>query len=206
MRFLILIGPPGAGKGTQARMLEESLGLPHVSTGDLFRHNLKHETELGKMAKKYMDKGELVPDEVTIAMVKERLSRPDAAQGAILDGFPRTIAQAEALDRMLAELGGRISVVLHIVVDTEELVQRLLKRARIEGRADDSEETIRNRMRVYEEQTRPLLGYYQARGLVVDVDGGQSIEAVQQDLQRAIESAGSDGVLPATAGAGANVS
>jgi adenylate kinase len=206
MRFLILIGPPGAGKGTQARMLEQSLGLPQVSTGDLFRHNLKHETELGKLAKMYMDKGELVPDEVTVAMVKERLSRPDAAQGAILDGFPRTIAQAEALDRMLAELGGRITVVPHMVVDSEELVQRLIKRAQIEGRADDSEETIRNRMRVYEEQTRPLLGYYQARGLVVDVDGGQSIESVQQDLQRVIESAGSDGVLPATAGAGANVS
>jgi adenylate kinase len=197
MKFLILIGPPGAGKGTQAKMLEQSLGLPQVSTGDLFRHNLKHETELGKLAKTYMDKGELVPDEVTVAMVKDRLSQADAANGAILDGFPRTTAQAEALDRMLADLGGRISVVPHLVVDSEALVQRLLKRAQIEGRADDSEDTIRNRMRVYEEQTRPLLDYYRRRGLVVDIDGGQSIEKVQQDLKRAVETARSGDVLPA---------
>lgn len=197
MKFLILIGPPGAGKGTQAKMLEQSLGLPQVSTGDLFRHNLKNATELGKLAKTYMDKGELVPDAVTVAMVKDRLSQPDAANGAILDGFPRTIAQAEALDKMLAELGGRITVVPHMVVDGEALVQRLLKRAQIEGRADDSEDTIRNRMRVYEEQTRPLLDYYRQRGLVVDVDGGQTIEAVQQDLKRVIETARSGDVLPA---------
>lgn len=190
MKFIILIGPPGAGKGTQAKLLEQSLHLPQVSTGDLFRYNLKNATELGALAKTYMDKGELVPDSVTVAMVRARLSLPDATGGALLDGFPRTIAQAEALDDLLAELGGQITVVPHIVVDREELVQRLLKRAQIEGRVDDSDEdTIRNRMRVYEEQTKPLLDYYSRRGLVVEVDGQQSIEAVQQDLRRVVAQA-----------------
>lgn len=189
MKFIILIGPPGAGKGTQAKMLEQSLSLPQVSTGDLFRHNLKNETELGKLARSYMDKGELVPDEVTVAMVQDRLARADAAGGAILDGFPRTQAQADALDQILGHIGGSITVVPNIVVDREELIQRLLKRAQIEGRADDTEDTIRNRMRVYEEQTKPLLDYYEQRGLVVNVDGQQSIETVQQALRRVIEQA-----------------
>lgn len=189
MKFIILIGPPGAGKGTQAKLLEQSLGLPQVSTGDLFRYNLKNETELGKLARIYMDKGELVPDAVTVAMVKDRLASADAAGGAILDGFPRTQAQADALDQLLEQLGGRITVVPNLVVDREELVQRLLARAQIEGRADDTEDTIRTRMRVYEEQTKPLLDYYQQRGLVVNVDGLQSREAVQQALRRVIEQA-----------------
>lgn len=189
MKFIILIGPPGAGKGTQAKMLEQSLGLPQVSTGDLFRFNLQHETALGKLARTYMDRGDLVPDEVTVAMVKDRLAQADAAGGAILDGFPRTQAQADVLDHLLADLGGRITVVPNIVVDREELVQRLLKRGQIEGRADDTEETVRNRMRVYEEQTKPLLDYYSRRGLVVAVNGQQSIEAVQQELRRVIEQA-----------------
>ena len=157
MKFIILIGPPGAGKGTQAKMLEKSLSLPQVSTGDLFRYNLKNETELGKLARTFMDKGELVPDEVTVAMVEHRLAQADAAGGAILDGFPRTHAQADALDQMLIQLGGHIAVVPNIVVDREELVQRLLMRSQIEGRADDTEDTIRNRMRVYEEQTLSLI-------------------------------------------------
>ncbi|WP_374686149.1 adenylate kinase [Promineifilum sp.] len=185
-RYIVLIGPPGAGKGTQAKMLEQSLGLPQVSTGDLFRYNLKHSTELGQLARSYMDKGELVPDGVTIAMVRERLSQPDAAHGAILDGFPRTIAQADALADLLAELGGRITCVPHIIVEREELVRRLLNRAQIEGRVDDSEDTIRTRMRVYEEQTKPLLDYYDQRGLVAEVNGQQSVEAVQHDLQTVI--------------------
>jgi adenylate kinase len=189
MKFVILIGPPGAGKGTQAKQLEQALGLPQVSTGDLFRYNLKNETALGKLARTYMDRGDLVPDEVTVAMVKDRLAQADAAGGAILDGFPRTLAQADALDQLLAELGGRITIVPNIVVNHEELVQRLIKRGQIEGRADDTEETVRNRMRVYEEQTKPLLDYYSRRGLVVDVNGQQSIEAVQQELRRVIEQA-----------------
>jgi adenylate kinase len=170
-------------------MLEQALGLPQVSTGDLFRHNLKHNTELGKLARSYMDKGKLVPDEVTVAMAKERLSRPDAAEGVILDGFPRTRAQAVALERLIDEFGSRIAVVPHIKVDEEELVSRLMKRAEVEGRADDNEETIRTRMRVYDEQTKPLLDYYEEQGLLVEVDGEQSIEAVQADLQSVIRSA-----------------
>lgn len=182
MKFIVMMGAPGAGKGTQAKLLQESLGLPQVSTGELFRYNLKNETELGMLAKTYMDRGELVPDEVTVAMVRDRLSRPDSAGGAILDGFPRTIAQAEALDELLAELGGRINVVPVITVDPEILAARLLKRARTEGRADDNEQTIRTRMRVYEEQTKPLLDYYGRQGLVVEVNGQQSIEEVNREL------------------------
>lgn len=189
MKFIVLVGPPGAGKGTQAKLLEKSLGLPQVSTGDLFRYNLKNDTDLGKLARSYMDRGELVPDGVTVAMVKERLAQPDATNGAILDGFPRTQVQADALEQLLEEIGGRICAVPNIIVDLEELVQRLLKRAQIEGRTDDSEDTIRTRMRVYEEQTKPLLDYYEKRGLVVNVNGQQDIEAVQQDLRRVVEQA-----------------
>lgn len=189
MKFVILLGAPGAGKGTQARLLQAALGLPHISTGDLFRYNLQNQTELGKLAKSYMDRGELVPDEVTLSMVKERLSQADCAHGAILDGFPRNVAQAASLDELLAEMGGRINVVPSIQVDRDVLIERLLKRAELEGRADDNEETIRTRMRVYEEQTRPLLDYYGSRGLVVEVNGQQSIEEVQKDLVQVIKNA-----------------
>lgn len=189
MRYLILMGAPGAGKGTQAKILQEKLGIPQVSTGDLFRHNLKNQTELGKLAQSYMDRGDLVPDEVTIAMVRDRLSQPDAANGAILDGFPRNPAQAAALDELLAEMEGKISVVPYIKVDQEELIQRLLKRAVIEGRADDTEDAIRNRMRIYYEQTAPLLAYYKEKGLLVEINGQQDVEAVQQDLAKVIERA-----------------
>lgn len=187
--FIVLMGAPGAGKGTQAKRLHEALDLPHVSTGDLFRYNLKNETELGKLAKTFMDKGELVPDSVTVAMVKDRLSQPDCAEGAILDGFPRTRAQAVALDQLLAEMNTSISVVPYIKVDREELVRRLLNRAELEGRTDDNEETIRTRMRVYEEQTKPLLDYYEEQGLLVEVDGQQSIEEVQEDLLQVVKEA-----------------
>ena len=186
--YVVLMGAPGAGKGTQAKLLQKALGLPQVATGDLFRHNLKNETELGKLAKTYMDKGELVPDEVTVAMVRDRLSQPDCASGAILDGFPRTPAQADALEELLKAFNGRINVVPFIDVDQEVLIQRLLKRAELEGRADDNEETIRVRMRVYREQTEPLLAYYQEKGLLEKVDGEQSIEEVQADLQALIRS------------------
>ena len=189
MGYVILIGAPGAGKGTQAKLLQEALGFPQVSSGDLLRYNVKNETELGQIAKTYMDRGELVPDKVTIAMVKDRLSQSDCQNGAILDGFPRTSAQAEVLDDLLVEIGGQINVVPHIHVAQDVLVERLLRRAEIEGRADDNEETIRTRMRVYEEQTRPLLEYYGQKGLVVEVNGQQSVEEVSKDLIAVIQEA-----------------
>ena len=184
--YLVLLGAPGAGKGTQAKRLGEKLGLPQVATGDLFRHNLKNETELGKLARSYMDKGALVPDDVTIAMVRNRLAQPDCLNGAILDGFPRNLAQASALEKMLAEFGCKINAVPFIHVGQNELVSRLLQRAELEGRSDDNEKTIRNRMKVYAEQTQPLLDYYQEKGLLVQIDGEQSIEAVFQALLEAV--------------------
>jgi adenylate kinase len=212
-RFIVLLGPPASGKGTQAARLREALGLPHVASGDLFRENLKHETELGLKAKVYMDRGELVPDDVTIAMVMERLGRRDCAGGALLDGFPRTIAQAEALDRALAERGHSIGVVPYIAVPDEVLVERVSGRrlCRVCGEAyhvkfnpperpgvcdndggelyqrdDDRPETVRKRLQVYWEQTSPLIDYYRDRGVLVEVDGDQSIEAVQEELRAAV--------------------
>jgi adenylate kinase len=184
--FVVLMGAPGAGKGTQAKRLESLLGLPQVATGDLFRANLKNQTELGKLARTYMDKGELVPNEVTIAMVRDRLSQPDCEAGAILDGFPRTLAQAEALDELLKEFGAKIAVVPYIHVAQDVLVKRLAKRAEIEGRADDNEETIRTRMQVYESETAPLLDYYENRALLVKINGEQSIDQVSADLTAVI--------------------
>ncbi|GAB4276641.1 MAG: adenylate kinase [Candidatus Promineifilaceae bacterium] len=186
--FVVLMGAPGAGKGTQAKLLEKELGLPQVATGDLFRHNLKNDTKLGKLARTYMDKGELVPDEVTVAMVRDRLSQDDCTQGAILDGFPRSPAQADALEELLKEFDGKINVVPFIKVSQDALLQRLLKRAELEGRADDNEETIRVRMRVYREQTAPLLDYYREKGLLVEVNGEQPIADVQKDLLALIRS------------------
>lgn len=184
--YLVLLGAPGAGKGTQARRLGEKLGLPHVATGDLFRRNLKNETELGKLAGSYINRGALVPDDVTIAMVRDRLLQPDCAPGAVLDGFPRNLIQADAFEAMLAEFGCAIRAVPFIHVGQDELVSRLLKRAELEGRSDDNEETIRTRMKVYAEQTQPLLDYYQKKGLLVQIDGEQSIEAVFQALLKIV--------------------
>ena len=180
--YVVLMGAPGAGKGTQAKKLENKLGLPQVATGDLFRYNQKHETELGKLARTYIDKGQLVPDNVTVAMVRARLIQPDCAQGVILDGFPRNTNQAEALEGLLAEFHSTIKVVPYIHVSQDELVKRLLKRAEIEGRSDDNEETIRTRMKVYAEQTQPLLDYYQDKDLLVEVNGEQDIDKVFQQL------------------------
>ncbi|MBK8432088.1 MAG: adenylate kinase [Chloroflexi bacterium] len=187
--FVVLMGAPGAGKGTQAKILQEVLGLPQVATGDLFRENLKNETELGKLAKTYMDKGQLVPDEVTVAMVRDRLSRPDCVSGAILDGFPRTPAQAIALNKLLEEFNGHINIVPFINVNQEVLITRLQKRSEIEGRADDNAETILTRMKVYREQTAPLLNYFQERELLVEIDGDRSVEVVSAELQDVIRQA-----------------
>ncbi|HNS02431.1 MAG TPA: adenylate kinase [Anaerolineae bacterium] len=207
--YLIFIGPPGAGKGTQAAMLEKELGLKQVSSGDLFRENLKNQTELGLLAKSYMDRGELVPDEVTIRMVQDRMQRSDCARGAILDGFPRTLQQASALDAMLTAQGSQINLAPVLTVDDDELIARLTGRrvcrscgatyhvqfnpSRVEGvcdvcggelyqRSDDSPETVHNRLYVYYKQTSPLIGYYYAHGLTTFIDGSQAIEVVRQTL------------------------
>lgn len=207
--FIVLLGAPGAGKGTQAKLLEAAAQLPQVSTGDIFRFNLKNDTELGKLAKSYMDVGALVPDEVTIRMVADRLEQPDVANGAIMDGFPRNLVQATAFDAMVAPYGG-VAVVPMIGVDDEEVIRRITGRrscrtcgaiyhidynppkavgvcdkdgGELLQRDDDLEATVRNRLFVYYKQTAPLIGYYYAKGLLAEVDGMQPIEAVTAALK-----------------------
>jgi adenylate kinase len=214
--YVVLLGAPGAGKGTQAALLSEELGIPQVSSGDLFRENLEQKTELGVLAKSYMDKGELVPDDVTIAMVMDRLARPDCAQGAILDGFPRTLTQAQALGEALAGQGHQVSVVPYIRVSEETLLARLGGRwtcsqcgavyhevfnpPKVAGvcdvcggtlyqRADDTPETHKRRIDVYMAQTRPLTDYYRAAGLLREIDGEQDVESVYGSLLDVIQGA-----------------
>jgi adenylate kinase len=175
---LILMGPPGAGKGTQAKVIATHFGIPAISTGDIFRANVAGRTELGKEAQRYMDAGEYVPDEVTNAMVKDRIALPDAEPGFLLDGYPRTLAQVDALDEMMADLGQELDSVVALTADRDELVNRLLQRAHVEGRADDTEEVIRRRQEVYDDQTAPLLKVYRERDLLVEVDGMGEIDAV----------------------------
>lgn len=179
---IILLGPPGAGKGTQAARIAEEFGIPAISTGDIFRANVSGKTELGLLAQKYMDAGEYVPNEVTNSMVKDRLNEADARGGFLLDGYPRTIDQVNALDDMLADQGTRLDAVIEITADTEEVVQRLLKRASVEGRSDDNEDVIRRRMAVYAEQTQPLSEVYSGRGLLTAVDGMGEIDEVTERL------------------------
>jgi adenylate kinase len=174
-----LFGPPGAGKGTQAAKLRELLNVPHISTGDMFRYHIKNNTDLGKTAKSYTDKGRLVPDDVTIAMVKERLSRDDVKGGYLLDGFPRSVPQAEALDTILAALGLKLDHVVNISIADDEIKTRLLKRATIEGRADDADpKIIENRIATYKSQSEPCLSYYRPAGIVRDIDGIGTIDEV----------------------------
>ena len=207
--IIVMVGAPGAGKGTQAKLLSKRTGLPHISSGDLFRENLKNETELGKLAKSFMEKGELVPDDVTIKMVQDRLSRPDCADGAILDGFPRTCAQAEALDDTLAEAGLKIALVPFIKVPEDVLMARLTGRwtcresghiyhtlfsppkqegicdldgSELYQRKDDSPETVANRIEVYFDQTAPLIEFYREKGVLVEIDGEREIEQVNETL------------------------
>jgi adenylate kinase len=185
MRVLFM-GPPGAGKGTQAALVAKHLDVPQVSTGDIFRANAKKGTELGLVAKRYMDAGEYVPDEVTNDMVRVRLREDDARRGFLLDGYPRTVAQVAKLDEMLEELGTSLDGVIVLQVDREELIARLLERARTGGRTDDTEEVIRHRQEVYAEQTTPLLTLYSDRGLVVDVDGHGTVDEVSQRIWDAL--------------------
>ena len=185
-RRLLIVGPPGAGKGTQAERIVEKLGVPAISTGDIFRANVSNETELGVLAKSYMDKGEYVPDSVTNEMVESRLGEDDAANGFLLDGYPRTVAQVEALDGILEKLGVALDAVILLDVDSEAIVQRLLQRGKEQGRSDDNEETIRRRIDVYGEQTTPLIDIYDKRGLVKRVDGMKDIDAVTADILAAL--------------------
>ena len=168
---LLLIGAPGAGKGTQAEKLSAAYSIPAISTGDIFRHNVKNETELGKQAKAFMDRGEYVPDSLTNALVRDRLSHADAIEGFLLDGYPRTADQVVELDDILGQQGTKLDVVVQLTADTDEVVRRLLNRALEQGRADDTEDVIRRRLEVYEEQTAPLTETYAARDLVVMIDG-----------------------------------
>ncbi len=213
-KYILLLGAPGAGKGTQAEILRERLGLAHVASGDLFRENVSKGTPLGVLAKSYMDKGELVPDDVTVQMVMDRISRPDCARGVVFDGFPRTVAQAEALDAALATQGKRIAAVLYINIGDEQVVKRLSSRwicpndgtvyntltnpPRVPGRCDKDDaaliqredekpETVRRRLQVYHTQTEPLIDYYRAKGLLQEIDGERNIEKVQADLVKAVE-------------------
>jgi adenylate kinase len=188
---IVLLGPPGAGKGTQAQIIAGKLGVPAISTGDIFRANVSGQTELGVQVKAYLDAGDLVPDEITVAMVKDRLAEPDATGGFLLDGFPRSIAQAEQLRDSLAGLGHSLARVLELVVDEEELVRRLSgRRMLVDGqmiqRDDDKPETVRHRLEVYREQTSPLSGFYEAAGLLSRIDAIGEIEEVTARAMRAL--------------------
>lgn len=183
---LLLIGAPGAGKGTQAEKLSAAYKIPAISTGDIFRHNVKNETELGKQAKAFMDRGEYVPDSLTNDLVRDRLSQADAKDGFLLDGYPRTAEQVTELDSILESAGTKLDVVVQLTADTDEVVRRLLNRAIEQGRADDTEDVIRRRLEVYEEQTAPLTSVYASRGLLVTVDGLGEVEEVTGRILEAL--------------------
>jgi adenylate kinase len=182
----VLLGPPGAGKGTQAKRLAEWLKVPAISTGDIFRANIAGDTALGRLARSYTDAGKLVPDEVTNEMVADRLAQPDTVSGFLLDGYPRNVAQVAALDQVLQAANTPLDVVVEITAETDEVVGRLLKRAEIEGRPDDTEDVIRHRLEVYAEQTAPLTEVYRERGLLLQVDGVGEIDEVTGRLTRAL--------------------
>ena len=185
-RRMLLLGPPGAGKGTQALRLVEQFGIPQISTGDMLRSAVAAGVEVGRQAQGFMDRGELVPDSIVIGVAEQRLSQDDATAGFVLDGFPRTSAQAAALDDLLTKMGTELERCVALVVDEDELVERLLERARIEGRSDDTEEIIRTRMKVYHEQTAPLVSYYRERGILAEVDGLGSVEEVAKRIEEAL--------------------
>lgn len=190
MTRLLLIGPPGAGKGTQAALLSQHFGIPAISTGDIFRYNVKNQTSLGVEAKGFMDRGEYVPDTLTNSLVRDRLSHDDALGGFLLDGYPRTIDQVHELDSILSDAGKRLDVVVQLTADSEELVRRLAHRAEVEGRTDDTPDVIRRRLEVYESQTAPLIDVYAARGLVAMIDGLGEIADVTARIVEALDARG----------------
>ncbi len=190
MTRLLLIGTPGAGKGTQAQRLSETFDIPAISTGDIFRLNVKNETALGKQAKAFMDRGEYVPDSLTNELVRDRLSHADATDGFLLDGYPRTADQVQELDDILAEKNQQLDAVVMLSADVDEVVRRLLNRAIEQGRADDTEDVIRHRLDVYEEQTAPLISVYAARGLVITVDGLGEVAEVTKRIVDALAERG----------------
>lgn len=201
---MVILGPPGAGKGTQATFVARHHGIPAISTGDIFRANIAQETELGQQVKAILAAGGYVPDELTNAVVRDRLAQPDAAEGFLLDGYPRTMGQVEALDEMLTDQGQKLDLVLELTVDTDELVRRLLSRAQQQGRIDDTEDVIRNRMMMYAEETAPLAATYRERGLLREVDGMGSVEEVTARLDAAVDSRG-EPAPPASSSAAAEL-
>jgi adenylate kinase len=187
---LLIVGPPGAGKGTQAAVLADALGIPAISTGDIFRANIKQGTELGLKVQEIVSSGGYVPDSLTNAIVQDRLHQPDAIDGFLLDGYPRTADQVSELDRILAETGSELNAVVQLVADPDEVVTRLLKRAAEQGRADDTEAVIRHRQDVYHEQTEPVIAAYKSRGIVVEVDGLGAVDEVSKRVRSALSAHG----------------
>lgn len=184
--FIILIGPPGVGKGTQSKKIVSTYELPHISTGDILRQAIRDESELGKQAASFIAAGRLVPDEVIVGVVVDRLQQPDCRQGCLLDGFPRTISQADALNKYLSSNGQSVTAVILLVADSAEVQRRLLQRAEIEGRSDDSAATVEERLRVYRAQTAPLIGYYRDRALLREIDGMGTPEEVFDRIQESL--------------------
>lgn len=189
MTRLLIIGPPGSGKGTQAHRISKQLGIVEISTGDMFRTHLADRTPLGAEAQRYLDSGDLVPDHLTTAMVRERLQQPDTKNGFLLDGYPRTVSQMDHLAGILEETGGTLDAVLEITADDDEIVRRLLLRAQAEGRSDDTESVIRHRLQLYREETEPVISRYAERGLLVRVDGTADVDHVTAGALEAIETA-----------------
>lgn len=184
--FILILGAPGSGKGTQGKVLAERLGLPKITTGDILRAAMHQGTPLGQEAKKFYEAGKLVPDSVVLGMIKDELARPEAANGAVLDGFPRTAAQAELVDKTLAERGQRLNHILLLDVTEEELVRRMRNRARVEGRSDDTPEAIATRLQVYQRDTAPLIAHYAQRGIVHRVPGSGTVEQITEEIKRII--------------------
>lgn len=186
MKRLIFMGPPGAGKGTQADTIKDKFQIPQISTGDILRSAVKNSTPMGLEAKKFMDAGDLVPDVVVIGIIKDRLAEADCAKGFILDGFPRTVEQAEALGKILAEMKMDLDAVVNLAVPDEELVQRLLGRAEKEGRADDNEATIKNRLQNYHTKTFPLIDYYRKTGILKEINGVGTMDEITKEILRVL--------------------